>query len=188
MPKSRKTNKSKDTSERFTTKTKQEIINRRRVRNQKINQRPNKNNLTANKLKESNGINEPPKVKKETPTNVKNVDDKLRAQVGDDKSKYNILTKEINQSREVSKRDYFVCTVCNKTFKEKSHLATHARAHNDTRNFKCNECGSTFKTKPNLYFHLKTHEEAPFVCEKCNKIFPERKMLVRHIRVVHRYC
>lgn len=144
--------------------------------------------MLVKKLKESKSVNEQTKLETETITNINIVDDETSIHViSDNKSRNNTLPKQTNQTGEVNKKDSFVCPVCDKRFKEKSHLATHARAHDDTRNFKCNECGSLFKTKPNLYFHLKTHEEAPFVCEKCNKVFPERKMLVRHIRVVHRY-
>lgn len=91
-----------------------------------------------------------------------------------------------SKSHTGTKPDSFDCTVCGKKFREKSHLATHSRAHVEIRNFKCNECGGLFKTKTNLFFHMKTHEEAPFICDRCNKTFPERKILMRHKRVVHR--
>lgn len=99
----------------------------------------------------------------------------------------NALNEESDQIGEKSRLTSFDCTVCGKQFREKSHLATHSRAHVDIRNFKCNECGNRYKTKTNLLFHMKTHEEAPFICKKCDKIFPERKVLMRHTRVVHRY-
>ncbi|KAG8308446.1 hypothetical protein J6590_002533 [Homalodisca vitripennis] len=93
--------------------------------------------------------------------------------------------KKDNKHEKMVKPESYDCTVCNKKFRLKSHLATHSRAHVNIRKFKCNECGNLYKTKANLYFHMKTHEEAPFFCEKCNKTFPERKILTRHIRVVH---
>lgn len=96
------------------------------------------------------------------------------------------LNEESDQMKEKLKPISFDCTVCGKQFREKSHLATHSRAHVDIRNFKCNECGNSYKTKTNLLFHMKTHEEAPYICTKCDKIFPERKVLMRHTRVVHR--
>lgn len=96
------------------------------------------------------------------------------------------LNEESDQMEEKLKPISFDCTVCGKQFREKSHLATHSRAHVDIRNFKCNECGNSYKTKTNLLFHMKTHEEAPYICTKCDKIFPERKVLMRHTRVVHR--
>lgn len=98
------------------------------------------------------------------------------------------IRRRDKKSRELaamSKPESYDCTVCGRKFKEKSHLATHARAHIDIRNFKCNECGGLFKTKANLFFHMKTHSDAPFTCEKCSKTYPERKILKRHIRVVH---
>lgn len=98
-----------------------------------------------------------------------------------------VLNEESDQMEDKLKPISFDCTVCGKQFREKSHLATHSRAHVDIRNFKCNECGNSYKTKTNLLFHMKTHEEAPYICKKCDKTFPERKVLMRHTRVVHRY-
>ena len=82
--------------------------------------------------------------------------------------------------------ELYECADCGRKYREKSHLATHTRAHIDIRNFKCNTCGLLFKTQTNLFFHMKTHSEVPFTCDKCNKTFSERKMLKRHMRVVHR--
>ncbi|KAK9505215.1 hypothetical protein O3M35_009312 [Rhynocoris fuscipes] len=79
------------------------------------------------------------------------------------------------------------CDVCGKCFREKSHLVTHSRAHVDIRNFSCEVCGQRFKTKSNLYFHSQTHSEAPFTCTECNKTYAERKILKRHMRVVHSF-
>ncbi|XP_075224471.1 uncharacterized protein LOC142326139 isoform X2 [Lycorma delicatula] len=104
------------------------------------------------------------------------------------KEKPKRIRKRDKKSREIatlSKPESFDCIECGRKFKEKSHLATHARAHIDIRNFKCNKCGSLFKTKTNLFFHMKTHSDAPFTCEKCNKTYRERRILMRHIRVVH---
>lgn len=116
-------------------------------------------------------------------------DEQTNAEI--DKNKFGFsnsaLNKESDQMEAKLKPISFDCTVCGKQFREKSHLATHSRAHVDIRNFKCNECGNSYKTKTNLLFHMKTHEEAPYICKKCDKTFPERKVLMRHIRVVHRY-
>jgi uncharacterized Zn-finger protein len=84
------------------------------------------------------------------------------------------------------KPDSYECADCGRKYKEKSHLATHTRAHIDVRNFKCTNCGLLFKTQINLSFHMKTHSEVPLTCEQCNKTFLEKKLLKRHIRVVHR--
>lgn len=86
---------------------------------------------------------------------------------------------------EDNKWDSYPCDVCGMAFRQRSHLATHKRKHMTERRFKCNDCGTCFKTKSSLHFHMKRHSEAPFVCGPCNKVYPERKQLMRHIRVVH---
>lgn len=105
------------------------------------------------------------------------------------KEKPKRIRKRDKKSRELaalSKPESFECVECGRKFKEKSHLATHSRAHINVRNFKCNRCGKLFKTKTSLFFHMKTHSDTPFTCEKCNKTYQERRMLMRHIRIVHR--
>lgn len=113
------------------------------------------------------------------PSNAENKKKEIGCSIG-------ATNEESNHTDTKLKPILFDCTVCGKQFREKSHLATHSRAHVDIRSFKCNECGNSFKTKTNLLFHMKTHEEAPYICKKCNKTFPERKVLMRHMRVVHR--
>ncbi|XP_063222108.1 gastrula zinc finger protein XlCGF26.1-like [Bacillus rossius redtenbacheri] len=78
-----------------------------------------------------------------------------------------------------------ICEICAAAFMQRSHLATHMRRHNTERRFKCHECGSFFKTKSSVYFHMKCHLEAPFVCKICSKEYPERKKLMRHVRIIH---
>ncbi|XP_073992494.1 uncharacterized protein [Rhodnius prolixus] len=94
-------------------------------------------------------------------------------------------TQKGKRTKKEKTEEQYECKECGKTYREKSHLATHSRAHINVRNFCCEVCGQRFKTKANLYFHSQTHSDTPFTCTECNKTFQERRILKRHIRVVH---
>ncbi|CAH1404192.1 unnamed protein product [Nezara viridula] len=93
--------------------------------------------------------------------------------------------KDINKNSYKKLEGRYECADCGKVFREKSHLATHSRAHINIRKFKCSLCDLSFKTKTNLSFHFRTHSDVPFTCKECNKTYSERKTLNRHIRIVH---
>ncbi|XP_014279612.1 oocyte zinc finger protein XlCOF6 [Halyomorpha halys] len=94
-------------------------------------------------------------------------------------------TQERNKNSYNKLEGRYECADCGKVFREKSHLATHSRAHINIRNFKCSLCDLSFKTKTNLSFHFRTHSDVPFTCKECDKTYSERKTLNRHIRIVH---
>ena len=51
------------------------------------------------------------------------------------------------------------CTVCDKTFGEKSNLASHLKIHADAREtFTCDVCGKSLATKPSLVSHQQLHQ------------------------------
>ncbi|XP_054269001.1 oocyte zinc finger protein XlCOF6-like [Macrosteles quadrilineatus] len=148
---------------------------------------PNEQNLNDSELKDKTekGTNfVKSKGKENTRCNIED-DDTADTVLSSDQCEPNVR-KDGRSKKKIKplKPSSYDCTVCGKRFREKSHLATHARAHNEVRNFRCNQCGVMFKTKTNLFFHMKTHE-APFTCTKCDKTFGLKKMFTRHMRVVH---
>ena len=51
------------------------------------------------------------------------------------------------------------CTVCDKTFSEKSNLASHLKIHAIAREtFTCDVCGKSLATKPSLVSHQQLHQ------------------------------
>ena len=63
----------------------------------------------------------------------------------------------------------FVCTVCNKTYREKSHLTRHQRSHSDnTRPFRCEVCDKSFANNFYLTQHTLTHSGYKrLLCSTC---------------------
>ncbi|CAL8285280.1 unnamed protein product [Merluccius merluccius] len=55
------------------------------------------------------------------------------------------------------------CSVCDKTFTEKSNLARHKKLHFAKENWDCDVCGKSFTTKPSLISHQKQHQY-PNIC------------------------
>ncbi|XP_077414275.1 uncharacterized protein LOC144043999 [Vanacampus margaritifer] len=77
----------------------------------------------------------------------------------------------------------FSCSVCGKEFSQKQSLVTHTRTHTGAKPFICSVCGRKFSQKPNLVRHVRTHTgEKPFSCSVCGKKFPEKRNMVRHMR------
>eukprot|EP01083_Nonionella_stella_P005289 15297_1 len=77
------------------------------------------------------------------------------------------------------------CKICQKTFKYRSVLMLHLRAHSNERPFKCSSCPKAFKFKNNLKIHQQRfHSVAkPFQCSLCQKSFKIISDLCAHQRV-----
>ena len=75
---------------------------------------------------------------------------------------------------EKSGSKYFPCAICDKVFKLKHHLKTHAKVHDN----KCLECGSRFNQKLDLDFHMKSHDNE---CTECGSNFTHKELLDIHM-------
>ena len=52
--------------------------------------------------------------------------------------------------------------------------------------YKCDQCDKSFPLKTHLNRHIKSvHENVRFKCDKCDKSYPWKSQLIRHIKIVH---
>ncbi|XP_054276639.1 zinc finger protein ZFP2-like [Macrosteles quadrilineatus] len=76
----------------------------------------------------------------------------------------------------------FVCSICSKTFTDKSALNAHTRiAHFTEKTHKCTFCGKAFKLKKQLDRHERIHTGHQYHrCEICGKLFTQKSNLMKH--------
>ncbi len=101
----------------------------------------------------------------------------------------NLSGKDESYHAKSSGRKPFSCTLCDKSFAQKSHLTGHVNAvHRKLKPFSCTLCNKSFRDKP----YLKQHVDAvhnklkPFSCTLCDKSFSSKSNLSLHIRHHHR--
>uniref|UniRef100_A0A0K0DNY7 Zinc finger protein n=1 Tax=Angiostrongylus cantonensis TaxID=6313 RepID=A0A0K0DNY7_ANGCA len=79
-----------------------------------------------------------------------------------------------------------VCSICGRTFSQKTHLTKHKRSHSGERPYKCSYCTRTFTDSSVLCNHLRRHTgEKPFKCTHCDRPFASHGALDGHIRLKH---
>lgn len=99
------------------------------------------------------------------------------------------LQKHITRVHSDSKK--YVCTYCNKGFKQSYHLREHLTSHTGERNYTCSFCDKSFQRISSMRRHIRSHEAAPgqktkrtpFLCTVCGKSFPFSNGVQRHMRI-----
>ncbi|XP_060533085.1 zinc finger protein 664-like [Cylas formicarius] len=80
----------------------------------------------------------------------------------------------------------FICASCGKSFVSSADLNHHNKIHNVNRAYPCPQCDRSFKTHSNLRTHrLQMHldpNDWKFQCTLCEKKFPIKGNLVKHIK------
>ncbi|XP_057338385.1 zinc finger protein 93-like isoform X2 [Microplitis mediator] len=80
----------------------------------------------------------------------------------------------------------YPCGQCDRKFSSKVTRDEHRRTHLDERPFACQLCGKAFKQKSSLYSHRKFHQTLTVPihkCPDCERVFPRRQELDKHILV-----
>lgn len=99
------------------------------------------------------------------------------------------LQKHITRVHDSNKN--YVCTYCDKAFKQSYHLREHLTSHTGERNYTCSFCDKSFQRISSLRRHVRTHErpvgektkKTPFLCTVCGKRFPFSNGVQRHMRI-----
>ena len=95
-----------------------------------------------------------------------------------DSLSFNVHNKVEMQKR----RRRYQCAVCNKSFKEKSHLVAHLSTHSEEKPFQCTRCHKCFRLKSNLERHMFTHSDVKrYKCTDCGRAFRSRKGHSEHV-------
>ncbi|KAK3933311.1 Zinc finger protein 771 [Frankliniella fusca] len=76
----------------------------------------------------------------------------------------------------------FICHLCDRRYKKKSHLERHFRVHTGVRPFGCPMCEKRFAVRSILKQHIRVHTgERPFSCNICFQRFPQKSGLMTHM-------
>ncbi|XP_038547863.1 zinc finger protein 2-like [Micropterus salmoides] len=78
----------------------------------------------------------------------------------------------------------FSCSVCKRSFNNRSSLSKHMRTHTGEKPFSCSVCGKGFTRKSDVRRHSTVHTgEKPFSCSVCGRRFTQNSTLTSHIRI-----
>eukprot|EP00096_Caligus_rogercresseyi_P004139 TRINITY_DN182_c2_g1_i1.p1 TRINITY_DN182_c2_g1~~TRINITY_DN182_c2_g1_i1.p1 ORF type:complete len:250 (+),score=60.26 TRINITY_DN182_c2_g1_i1:82-831(+) len=80
----------------------------------------------------------------------------------------------------------YECMLCQKSFKQKSHLSFHEKTLHQglSRLHLCHTCGKTFSSASNLKKHIGLRHNDPqgHVCEFCGRVYKELRYLLIHVK------
>ena len=59
----------------------------------------------------------------------------------------------------------YLCSLCQRAFRQKAHLVTHLRSHSSSKPYRCNECGCKFSRYANARRHLQRSKHPHIAAE-----------------------
>ena len=76
----------------------------------------------------------------------------------------------------------YSCTVCQRTFANKSNIRYHIACGDSRASLDCSLCEKTFKSSSHLTYHMRSAhtKERPYQCQDCHKSFHQLVKLKRH--------
>lgn len=78
------------------------------------------------------------------------------------------------------------CSLCPKTFGDKTGLMIHVKMHGIERPFSCKICSKGFVTETKLKYHVQSHsEERKFTCPQCKNKYKTHGGLQYHLKHIH---
>ena len=89
------------------------------------------------------------------------------------------------QENSFGKKSYD-CTLCDKSFSNKTGVKQHQVVHTGIKPFACDDCEKSFGQKGALLNHKVLHaDEKPFKCSFCDKDFTQKGNMKTHMMKVH---
>lgn len=84
----------------------------------------------------------------------------------------------------------FGCMECGRNFRKNASLQLHiSTVHRGEKPYKCSVCEKSFIDRSSLNVHMRYHVgEKPFICSVCSKGFVRKADLSRHQKLVHHIC
>jgi len=95
---------------------------------------------------------------------------------------FEIDDKDIIKHRLHDKSRPYLCTVCDKRFRQRAHLCVHTLTHTREQLYCCSECEQCFTSNYHLRRHLTIHSKQPHKCLECGKCFKKSFNLKRHVQ------
>lgn len=78
----------------------------------------------------------------------------------------------------------FMCSICNRRFRQKQTLKQHILTHTGQRPYSCEICSKTFTQAGALQRHMASlHDNTLFPCHLCPKKFNQRNNFKRHLKL-----
>lgn len=89
----------------------------------------------------------------------------------------------LKSTKDVKKRNYYPCNICNKRLFSYSGYVLHERKHAGVKPFSCKYCPKNFVRKSYKDIHERTHTgDKRYACSICDKRFIQRTEMKRHER------
>lgn len=99
------------------------------------------------------------------------------------------IKNDLEKHRKTHKERNYVCENCNAKFLDEKTLREHTKIHSKASHFLCHICSRGFTRRYRLSKHLLTHqipkEDSILACSKCDIVFLELDVLLKHYEDIH---